>query len=158
MSVQVTLSGQKKAAILVAAAVGFDPMRGDQVTVENIAFEETPVDEIAPIPVWIRYQPQAFETVRILGIVLMGVLALFGVIRPMLRGSLGATALTSAGTAVAIQPKTVQDMEKELDAELGAAGTPKRLPALTRRAAALTEKDPENTARLLKAWLSEEER
>ena len=52
---------------LVAAAVGFDTERGDQLTVENIAFEEAPVEEIVPLPVWERYQPQAFEVCRILG-------------------------------------------------------------------------------------------
>jgi flagellar biosynthesis/type III secretory pathway M-ring protein FliF/YscJ len=34
----------------------------------------------------------------------------------------------------------------------------RRLPALTKRVAALTQKEPENVAKLLRGWLSEEER
>ena len=146
---------------LVAASVGLDAMRGDQLTVENIAFEEAPVEKIAPVPVWERYQPQAFEAGRILAIVLISLLALFGVVRPMVRGSLDTRpALAAAGSANRIQPRTVKDLESEIDAELDAAASaaPRRLPTLTRRAATLTEKEPEQTARLLRAWLAEEER
>jgi flagellar M-ring protein FliF len=39
---------------LVAAAVGLDTMRGDQLTVENIAFEEAPVEETPEVPIWRR--------------------------------------------------------------------------------------------------------
>jgi flagellar M-ring protein FliF len=147
---------------LVSAAVGFDAMRGDQLTVENIAFEETPVEEVVPAPAWERYQPQAFEALRILGVLLLGVFAFFGVVRPIAANALGSGApqkrrAISKGTAV----RTVEDMESEIEAQLqaGAEGgaSARRLPVLTRRVATLSEKEPENTARLLRAWLTEEE-
>jgi flagellar M-ring protein FliF len=147
---------------LVAAAVGFDQGRGDQLTVENIAFEELPVEEVVPEPIWVRYQPQAFEALRIVGVLLLAVFALFGIVRPLVAGSLASPgALARAVGAPGSAPRTVQDLENELDAQLQAAvdsAAPRRLPVLTRRATALSEKEPENAARLLRAWLTEGER
>lgn len=146
---------------LVTAAVGFDEMRGDQLTVENIAFEETPVEEIVPAPVWERYQPQAFEALRILGVLLLAVFALFGVVRPMVAGAMRPMQPVRRGAIPSgAPPRTVEDLESEIDAELQATSetASRRLPVLTRRVATLSEKEPENTARLLRAWLTEEER
>jgi flagellar M-ring protein FliF len=68
---------------LVAAAVGLDMERGDQLTVENIAFEDSPVED-AVQPTFIQqYGPQALEIGRILGIVFVVIAALLLVIRPL---------------------------------------------------------------------------
>jgi flagellar M-ring protein FliF len=151
---------------LVAAAVGFDADRGDQLTVENIAFEETPVETIAPPGAWQKYGPQVMEAVRVLGIVALGALALFGVIRPIVKGSLAAavpgTAIAKSGAAAVAKAtvggaRTVQDIEAEMDAQLSVAG-PQRMPVLTKRVAALTQREPENAAHLLRTWLAEDER
>ena len=152
---------------LVAAAVGFDADRGDQLTVENIAFEETPVEAPMAAPgAWQKYGPQVMEGVRVLGIVGLGVLALFGVIRPMVRGSLaaggvpavaGARGPVAAGKPAVGAARTVQDLEAEMDAQLSVSG-PQRMPVLTRRVAALTQREPENAAHLLRTWLTEDER
>jgi flagellar M-ring protein FliF len=150
---------------LVAAAVGFDADRGDQLTVENIAFEETPVETVAPPGLWQKVGPQVMEAVRVLGIVALGALALFGVIRPIVKGSLaaGVPAAASKGNALAVAkpgglgPRTVQDIEAEMDAQLSVAG-PQRMPVLTKRVAALTQREPENAAHLLRTWLAEDER
>jgi flagellar M-ring protein FliF len=150
---------------LVAAAVGFDADRGDQLTVENIAFEETPIETVAPPGLWQKFGPQVMEAVRVLGIVALGVLALFGVIRPIVKGSLaaGVPAVAAKGTAVAVAkaggsiPRTVQDLEAEMDAQLAVTG-PQRMPVLTKRVAALTQREPENAAHLLRTWLAEDER
>ena len=151
---------------LVAAAVGLDADRGDQLTVENIAFEETPVEPVVTPGAWQKYGPQVMEAVRILGIVALGTLALFGVIRPIIKGSLAAgaagTGIAKSG-AVAVAKaavsgaRTVQDIEAEMDAQLSVAG-PQRMPVLTKRVAALTQREPENAAHLLRTWLAEDER
>jgi flagellar M-ring protein FliF len=153
---------------LVAASVGLDTERGDQLTVENIAFEETPTEDVPPAPKWQQYGPQVFDAARLLGIVAVIAFAFFGVIRPALNrvmatATLPAGAIARAGTAgpPAAALRTVEDLEGEIDAELRAAanlGTARRLPVLTRRVAAMTQREPENTARLLRTWLSEEER
>jgi len=151
---------------LVAAAVGFDADRGDQLTVENIAFEETPIETVAAPGMWQKFGPQVMEAVRVLGIVALGALALFGVIRPMVKGSLAAgaagTAVAKTGPVAMTKPgvggaRTVQDLEAEMDAQLAVAG-PQRMPVLTKRMAALTQREPENAAHLLRTWLAEDER
>jgi flagellar M-ring protein FliF len=151
---------------LVAAAVGFDADRGDQLTVENIAFEEAPVETVAAPGAWQKYGPQAMEAVRVLGIVALGVLALFGVIRPIVKGSLAAgvpgTAMAKTGPVAVAKAgvggaRTVQDLEAEMDAQLSVSG-PQRMPVLTKRVAALTQREPENAAHLLRTWLAEDER
>jgi flagellar M-ring protein FliF len=151
---------------LVAAAVGFDADRGDQLTVENIAFEETPIETVAAPGIWQRYGPQVMEAVRVIGIVALSAFALFGVIRPMVKGSLAAgtpgTALAKSGAVAVAKPgvggaRTVQDLEAEMDAQLSVAG-PQRMPVLTKRMAALTQREPENAAHLLRTWLAEDER
>ncbi|HUK35944.1 MAG TPA: flagellar basal-body MS-ring/collar protein FliF [Vicinamibacterales bacterium] len=154
---------------LVAASVGLDADRGDQLTIENIAFEETPAAEDVPsVSVWRQYAPAALDVGRVVAIVAICLLALFGVLRPALNRAVGTAALPGTvarpsivGGAPAAGLKTVEDLESEIDAELRAAanlGTARRLPVLTRRVAAMTQREPENTARLLRTWLSEEER
>lgn len=148
---------------LVAASVGLDGDRGDQLTVENIAFEEPAVEEVATPRRWQQYMPLALEVGRMVGIVLIGLFGVFGVIRPILRSSLGGAPVTAARQAIPERaggvPKTVQEFEADIDGELLAAQkAPQRLPALARRVSALTQREPENAARLLRTWLAEDER
>ena len=152
---------------LVADAVGLDTERGDHMTVENISFEQIPVEEPVAATAMEKYGPQGMEALRVVGIVLLVVAAIFGVIRPMVTGSLGPSlpavkGALGAGTAVAAAiaggagARTVQDLEAEMDAQLTTPGALK-MPVLTRRMAALTQKEPENAARLLRTWLNEEQ-
>jgi flagellar M-ring protein FliF len=158
---------------IVAAAVGLDADRGDSLTVENITFEEPPVEEVsAPAPWWKTQAPQIqapqlFDAGRIVSVLLIATLVVFGVLRPMMKRTLGAVpsqalALATAGPAGVKMPKTVAEMETEIEAELlieeGGTLTSKRLPVLTKRVAKLTKDEPENAARLVRTWLSEEER
>jgi flagellar M-ring protein FliF len=151
----------KKIHDLVAAAVGLDTERGDQLTVENIPFEETPVETAPVVPIWREYAPQAFEVGRVLGIVVIGIFAVFSIIRPLVRGSLpghGVQLLPTAGGVIGA-PRSVQDLEAEIDAELAnLAPGARRLPVLTKRVSALTQREPENAARLLRTWLTEDEK
>ena len=145
---------------LVAAAVGLDMERGDQLTVENIAFEETPVEEVIAPTFIQQYAPQALEVGRILGIVAIGLVALLFVIRPTVRSLATRSPAMQGATGALPVPRTVEDLEAEIDAQLAGAavGTSRRMPVLTKRDAALTEREPENAARLLRTWLTESER
>jgi len=154
---------------IVAAAVGLDTDRGDQLTVENIAFEETPVEEPPVVTTWQKVRPQVFDGARMLSVLLIAVLALFGVIKPAIaklttRG-VSTPAMAIAGGAGTVPvggtARTIEELESEIEAELQAAanmGTARRLPVLTRRVAAMTQKEPENAARLLRTWLTEDDR
>lgn len=154
---------------LVAAAVGLDTERGDQLTVENISFGEVPVDaDLAP-SLWQRIAPPvtdyAPQAVRLLGILLMVTLAFSMVLRPMVRSVFPTPAMLEVAVPHGGLPqivRTVADLEGEIEAELDASTTPpsaqaRRLPVLSKRLAKKAEEEPEHMARLVRSWLVEEE-
>lgn len=152
---------------LVAAAVGLEPDRGDQLTVENIAFDEQPVEAAPPVTVLQRYTPEIKEGSRVLVILAIAIVALLFVVRPLMAGVAG-RAGGSGGVAPALvraadgKPvKTVADLESEIERQLDAAaieGTDRKLPVLTKRVTSMSMNEPENIARLLRTWMNEQER
>jgi flagellar M-ring protein FliF len=163
--------GIKRIHGIVAAAVGFDEGRGDQLTVENIAFDVAPA-EPEPLKPTVMQQvtdavkeqwPGALRGVAIFG---LAMLALFGVLRPIARAAtrtvtpaaLPAAAGAMAGASAARLP-TVKDLEGQIEAELDAA-TPRdrRLPVLTKRVAKLASDEPEQLARIVRGWIAEGDR
>ena len=157
----------QKIQSIVAAAVGLDASRGDQLTIENVPFEEAPVEEPTKVTLWQRVAPQAWEGGRILAVVVLGMLAFFMFVKPLMRSATatvtGVAMPTQALTEGGQMPRTVRDLEGEIEAQLDAAVAEKssenvKLPVLTRRLGALAAKEPENAARLLRMWLSQENR
>lgn len=153
---------------LVAAAVGLEADRGDLLTVENVSFDE-PLAPDAPAPsVLERFTPQIWEGSRIAAIAGVAIVALLFLIRPMLlRSAPRAIGSASAGQSVKLAaagapPRTVADIESEIEAQIDAAaakqGESRRLPVLARRVSTLSTKEPENVARLLRTWMRDGER
>jgi flagellar M-ring protein FliF len=147
---------------IVAAAVGLDATRGDQLTVENIPFDEVAEEPTVAPSAWQRYAPQALEGARVGAVLLLGLAALFFVVRPAVRRSLGAPQSSrQAAQLPQTLPRTVGDLQNDIEAQLQAAEAkalePRKVAALTKRLAAMTQKEPENAARLIRAWLTEQE-
>jgi flagellar M-ring protein FliF len=151
---------------LVAAAVGLDPGRGDQLTIENVAFDEPPVEEVAP-SVLERYSPQIWEGSRMLIVAVLGLVAFMVLVRPLVAGAgvRSAAATAAAGAAalpIAGHPRTVAEIESEIEAQLDAAAAEqfesRKLPALTRRVGTISAQNPESVAKLLRSWIAEPER
>lgn len=158
--------GLDRVQALVAAAVGLDSARGDQLTVENIPFEVVAVETPAPTGIGVQAVELLKEHWRTLVntvvVLVVAVFAIFGVLRPLaakLGGAAEAAALPAAGTAGARLP-TVSEMEGQLAAELDAMAPaqPRRLPVLTQRVARLAADEPEQVARVVRGWISEDER
>jgi flagellar M-ring protein FliF len=160
----------QKLFALVSAAVGVDETRGDQVTVQNVPFDEPVLEEPPPPTFWTRYQSPIQEGSKITSVLILGLVAIFFVIRPMMRRTTAiaprlapalAGAVASGGPTALVEqrPKTVAELESEIEAQMdaaaGKAGDNRRLPVLTRRAAAIAQKEPENTAKLLRSWMAE---
>jgi flagellar M-ring protein FliF len=145
---------------IVAAAVGLDPSRGDQLTVENIPFDN---GAELPVPIagtWERYGPQLMDAARIAAVVLLGLAALLVVIRPAIRRTLAALpAVVPVPQLPAHLPRTVDDLQGELAAQLEEAesNSVESRKLLSKRVSTLAQKEPENAARLIRSWLSEEE-
>jgi flagellar M-ring protein FliF len=147
---------------LVAAAVGLDTARGDQLTVENIPFDEAPiVPDVAP-GFWTRVRPHVETFVAPAVVLTLALLAFIFVIRPLVARVADVRQTVSAALPAAV-PRTIQDIEGDIEAQLDAAaaasaGDHRKMPVLTRRLSALAQKEPEHAARLLRMWMSEEGR
>jgi flagellar M-ring protein FliF len=169
---------------LVAASVGLEPDRGDQLTVQNVSFEE-PVPVGPEVPQTVteqvrQYAPQIWEGARMVIIMVIALVSLLFVVRPMLSGGgitlavsgaagaagaarpVRAGAAAAAGALPAGQLRTVADLESDLAAQLDAAAVQgaegRRLPVLTKRVTAISDSEPENVAKLLRGWIAEGER
>jgi flagellar M-ring protein FliF len=142
----------------ITAGAGFDAARGDQLTVQNIAFVEPPVAEEEPAPGMLhRYAPELTQGLKVLVVLVLGVAALFLVGRPLMRRV--ATAEPVPVRALSTQlPRTIEEIEGEIAAQLDSAATlsDRRLPVLTRRLTGMAQKDPEVAARLVRTWLVED--
>ncbi len=163
----------QKIQALVAAAVGLETDRGDHLTVENVTFDE-PLVEQGPAPTMLeRYSPQIWEGSRIAVVALLGAIALFVFVRPLMRKAGVSPAAKELAAAVAAVPalampapgqgpKTVAELESEIDEELNAVtaqyAESRRLPVLTRRVSSVTINEPESVAKLLRQWIADTER
>jgi flagellar M-ring protein FliF len=153
---------------LVAAAVGLDASRGDQLIVENVSFDE-PIDEPAAAPTLLERVGGGAQTWARPAIVLVvGLVALLFVLRPIVRGVFSyAPPPPQPTTRAETQPlprqlpKTIEEVEHEIEAELDAKVADhlanRRTPILQKRVTKAIETEPENAARLIRAWLSQEE-
>jgi len=154
----------QKIQALVAAAVGLDTERGDLLTVENVAFDEPQVEDETPPSVFVRYAPQINEVGRLMTVLVIGLVGFFLVVKPLLKaGGLGGRPAAQPQLVEVQRPRTVADLESEIEAQMDAqmmekAGENRRLPVLTRRVSALTKKEPDQVAKLLKGWMNETER
>jgi flagellar M-ring protein FliF len=156
---------------LVSAAVGLDANRGDQLTVENVSFDE-PAEEPAPSPTFFQtVGTGAVAWVRPFIVLVVAVTGFFFVLRPIVKGVFSyapppppppppATRTETQPLPRQI-PKTVEDLEHEIEADLDARVVDhlsnRRTPILQKRVSKAIETEPESAARLVRAWLSEEE-
>ncbi len=174
----------QKVQTLVAAAVGLDTGRGDQLTVEHMAFDEPPTEEVKAPSIVDRIAPRVTEWSRLGVIAAISIFAILVVVRPLMRRaapapsqatgelmprapssleSATAPALIAAPGALA-QPgppiRSAEDMEHEIEAQLDAETSDLgvdafRVPVLTRRISQMATKEPENVARLMRSWMRE---
>ncbi len=76
-------AAMQKLQKLVAASLGLDAQRGDQLTVENIAFEAPVPEPVNGPSLWQRVSEQSGGAVRGVAVVLIVAMALLLVVRPV---------------------------------------------------------------------------
>lgn len=164
---------------LVATSVGLDTERGDQLTVENIAFDDGGDAVEEPAGPWWKEVPTTMQTtlgvsvsdvLRWSLVAFLALVAMFAIIRPMVRSALGPPPpavlppapgeAVAGGVAAVAGAKTVAELEGELHA--AALGEPKRdqgrAPALTKSIAARVDSEPEHVAHIVRALIAQEEK
>ena len=156
---------------LVAAAIGFNPDRGDQLTVENISFQgET---ELIDKPSFLEKQAPLITTaLRYLIIPVVFIILYFLFLRPVQKtvlrnwspaGSL-ASGRQSRLTDSIQTPMTVKQLEAQLNGRPGQNGTSERdfvppatnkMDLIRKRVVEQAQNDPETMARLVRVWLAD---
>jgi flagellar M-ring protein FliF len=159
-------------ATLVRSAIGFDQKRGDQVEVVNLKFAEgpqvTPIAEPTGLLGMLQFTKDDVMYVIELGVMmLLGLVVLFMVVRPLVRKILASEELAALTNAVTAPP------EEASAAGLGAPGG--LLPGVSNtahmidvaqvqgqvhaqsmhRVGELAERNPNETAAIVRQWLSE---
>jgi flagellar M-ring protein FliF len=152
----------QKIHALVASSVGLDTARGDQLTVENIAFDEPGEGPATPPGFFERYSDGVKNGVRIVAVLVLGVLALVLIGQPLLRRGLaaGSTLVDVQAVPPGQLPRTIEQLEGEIEAQLDSAArlADRRRPVLTKRLHGMTQKEPDSAARLVRTWLLEDRR
>jgi flagellar M-ring protein FliF len=139
----------QKLEALVKSAVGFSPDRGDQLTVENIPFQDTGDDVPLPAPkVWER---PIFMDLMKNGLLGLGFLALMLiVVRPLVKS------LTDSGKKPSGSFEPVYGEDGELQLEGGGHGKMPQLETVTISQQELLEvvrNDPYLTAQVVRNWM-----
>jgi flagellar M-ring protein FliF len=142
---------------LVSSAVGLDMERGDQLTVENVAFDAPIIDMTEPGVLPVATAPRLrWVVIGVGGAV--GALVLIVVVSRVMSKKKVRPQLEQRAEAPVALPKTVEDMQKEIEAELDAPGTAShKLPGLAKRVGALASAQPEAAALLVRSWLTEDQ-
>ncbi|WP_291272319.1 flagellar basal-body MS-ring/collar protein FliF [Geothrix sp.] len=169
----------KKIRDQVAAAVGIQPKRGDELTVENMAFatlQVNPKEEAeAKKQFWVdlvrQFAPSIIYAV-------LGLAVFFMIILPMLKrmsaainrptplrvaSAEGEGATGSSSPRKPVQVKSMSEIEAEIEAELNAdaafsAPEARRRELIRKRLQEGSHEDPETMASLVRSWLLEEGR
>jgi flagellar M-ring protein FliF len=161
-----TPAEMQKIQQIVATAVGLDATRGDQITVENVAFDDT--SEPTPEPTFMeRYGDGVVQNLAPIVVLILGLAGLMLVVRPIVRGvfpprekKAAAPTETAPLPAAAAPMKTIEEIEGEIEAQLDAKTAPqlqdRKTPVLQRRVAKVVTDEPENAARLVRSWLLED--
>jgi flagellar M-ring protein FliF len=144
---------------LAKAAIGVDVTRGDSLTVQNLSFEQTPMDAPAKLPITERVRTTLNDwsnIVRYATLILLFLLAYFLLLRPLKKQLL--TTFRELPAGIASQRSQVKG---STGAELAAGDEASRSPEQLRTAAMrkqLVEKsktEPAATGKLIQAWLNE---
>jgi flagellar M-ring protein FliF len=168
----------KKYKDLIAAAIAFNPDRGDQLTVENISFESE--TEFVEKPTFIERQGPVIVTgLRYLIIPVVFIILYLFLLRPVQKNIFAnwAPALGGASgrnvprlTAGMQTPMTVKQLEAQLNGTalkddyanssdrefLPLPGTPSKMDLIRKRVVEHAQNDPETVARLVRMWLADE--
>jgi len=159
-------------ATLVRSAIGFDQKRGDQVEVVNLKFAEAPavipVAEPAGLFGMLQFTKDDVMYVIELGVMMMlGLVVLFMVIRPLVRRILASEEMSAAGGSVpaltdgSAQPAAGspgQNLVTNATAQLiDVAQVQGQVHAQSvHRVGELAERNPNETASIVRQWLSEQ--
>lgn len=144
---------------LAKDAVGFDPARGDQIAVENIAFADNTIPH--PPPLLIRMLPRASQisaAMWLLGPMAIFLLLFFFVFRPVGRSfarQLGRPELAAARESRTLPENAIAPSLNEALPETVSYRPVGRVQMLRESVAGRLAEQPEPVVRLVKSWIAD---
>ncbi len=158
----------KKIQDTVATAVGLDPARGDQITVQNLSFQEETVGQEVEAPnVLVKFQPQIEEGARVGGLLLVALLAFLFVVRPLMQKVTGSQLAVASVGAQAMpelpsspRPMTVAELQALEEARLIEGEQVKlsesvRAKALLKRTTEAAQQQPQHLAKVIQTMIAD---
>jgi flagellar M-ring protein FliF len=131
---------------LVREAIGFTKDRGDALNVVNAPFSVEEIPVVEPTPIW--KDPSVLSTARgigmQLGLVLLGLLAIFGVIRPALKRPPVPAPRPGSGSSTVVAN----------DVALPPPSDPNALNAPSEAALKLARDNPATVANVVRGWVN----
>jgi flagellar M-ring protein FliF len=167
----------KKYKELVSAAIGFNPDRGDQLTIENVSFEGQ--TELVEPPTFLEKQGPVLVTgLRYVTVPVVFLILYLLFLRPVQKTVLANWLSSPAPAPTRALPRTPAAMQtpmtvKQLEAQLSGAtaqetenalleeyapvgAQPARVDVIRKRVVEHAQTDPQAVARLVRVWLNEE--
>jgi flagellar M-ring protein FliF len=148
----------KQIELLTAAAIGSDPQRGDLISVQNLSFQEMPVEKLVP--------PTKLEKTRSLlvqwsgllryaGILALFLIVYFLMLRPVKKQVLTAfrelpARLSKSAASLAAGASAAVEVELPAGAEQN-----RRANTLKKQLAEKVKSEPETASRLVQSWIRE---
>jgi flagellar M-ring protein FliF len=143
---------------LARAAIGVDPQRGDVLAVENLSFQQSPAETLAPASRtehWRRSVESWSWALRYLAIAALFLVVYWLVLQPVKRQALAAFRELPGRIR---GPLAVQPAEASLSAAGLEGGGGKRATQLKHLLAEKVKAEPETASRLVQGWVQEEGR
>lgn len=148
----------RRIADLAAAAIGFDPARGDQISVEELAFDESPVPPAPTLATRVLGWTAESEAVLRYGTIALALLAFFlTMARPLVRSLVsvprGSVRTTAQGANLGSAPARTLEMSAEQQLE---EQKKQRAQTLFDQVTERVKSDPGQSTRLLESWIRSE--
>ena len=155
-----TADEMKQIEQLAQAAIGVDAQRGDVLAVENLSFQETPTETLAPpgkIERWKRVLDPWTWTLRYLGLAALFLVVYWLVLRPVKKQAMAAFRELPGRVAGKLAPQVAGQMGAQLPAEAaGGESGGKRASHLRKALAEKVKAEPESASRLVQGWIEQE--
>ena len=158
-------------AAVVRSAIGFDQKRGDQVEVVNLRFAEAPAVVLPPEPTGLLGMLQftkddVMYVIELIVMMMLSLVVLFMVIRPLVKRILAAEVVPAAPMAPALTDSGANSDGGSGQALLSGSSATAQLIDVAQiqgqvhaqavhRVGELAERNPNETASIVRQWLSE---
>jgi flagellar M-ring protein FliF len=149
----------KQISQLASAALGLDTQRGDLLSIENLSFQQAPVEALAPVTKiehWRHLIEPWVGSLRYVAIVLLFLIVYFLILRPVKKQILSTFReipqhLAKGSAKLAAHEEKLPVLEPELsDSEEG-----RRANALKKQLTEKVKQEPAAATRLVQGWIRE---